>query len=209
MLAGIFNRRGFTLIELLVVVGIISILAAVALPNFLEAQVRSKVSRVHSDLRMLSGALEAYGVDNNRYPPTVSFFQPVPSQRYLPLTTPIAYITSIPRDPFERRVSGNFEALVRSINPNEPLNLYQYNLGSNTAGLAGGDLPTLARQYSLASAGPDGELEFPYYAFSPGFVQTGAYLQYIYDPTNGTVSRGEIFRRGGYKPDVIPGLQGN
>lgn len=200
------TTSGFTLIELLIVVAIIAILAAIAVPNFLEAQVRSKVSRVKSDLRTLSNALEAYAVDNNAYPHTISFFEPLPSQRFMPLTTPIAYISSIPRDPFDRNTSGNFESLVRFIDPSEPLNLYMYNLGTNTAALSGGDPTVLSRQYSLASSGPDGVLEFPYYAFTPNFVQTRAYLQYIYDPTNGTISRGEIFRRGGYKPDHIPGL---
>ncbi|MBN1867555.1 prepilin-type N-terminal cleavage/methylation domain-containing protein [Candidatus Sumerlaeota bacterium] len=59
--------KGFTLIELLIVVAIIAILAAIAVPNFLEAQVRSKVSRAKSDLRTISTGLEAYYVDNNSY----------------------------------------------------------------------------------------------------------------------------------------------
>jgi type II secretion system protein G len=63
------RKRGFTLIELLIVVAIIAILAAIAVPNFLEAQVRSKVSRVKSDMRSIDTALQAYYVDNNRYPP--------------------------------------------------------------------------------------------------------------------------------------------
>ena len=62
-------RRAFTLIELLIVVAIIAILAAIALPNFLEAQTRAKVARVHADLRTIIGAIEAYRVDHNRYPP--------------------------------------------------------------------------------------------------------------------------------------------
>ena len=61
-------KKGFTLIELLIVVAIIAILAAIAVPNFLEAQVRSKVSRVKNDQRSYATGLEAYFVDNNLYP---------------------------------------------------------------------------------------------------------------------------------------------
>ena len=60
--------KGFTLIELLISVGIITILASIAVPNFLEAQTRSKVSRVKNDLRVIAGALEAYHADHNVYP---------------------------------------------------------------------------------------------------------------------------------------------
>jgi prepilin-type N-terminal cleavage/methylation domain-containing protein len=59
--------KGFTLIELLIVVAIIAILAAIAVPNFLEAQVRSKVSRAKSDLRTIATGLEAYFTDFNMY----------------------------------------------------------------------------------------------------------------------------------------------
>jgi prepilin-type N-terminal cleavage/methylation domain-containing protein len=58
----------FTLIELLIVVAIIAILAAIAVPNFLDAQVRSRVARVQSDMRMVATAIEAYRIDNNTYP---------------------------------------------------------------------------------------------------------------------------------------------
>lgn len=61
--------KGFTLIELLIVVAIIAILAAIAVPNFLEAQTRAKVSRALADMRTMATGIESYFVDNNKYPP--------------------------------------------------------------------------------------------------------------------------------------------
>lgn len=52
------NLKGFTLIELLIVIAIILILIAIALPNFLAAQARAKVSREQADIRTLATAIE-------------------------------------------------------------------------------------------------------------------------------------------------------
>ena len=102
------NQSAFTLIELLIVVAIIAILAAIAVPNFLEAQVRAKVSRVKSDMRSLAVAAEAYHVDWNVIlgANDLEDLLNVTQQQgrliaYSLLTSPVAFITSIPKDPFQ------------------------------------------------------------------------------------------------------------
>jgi len=65
------NKRAFTMIELLCVVAVIAILAAISVPNFLEAQNRTKISKAHQDMDVLEAALLAYQADYNAYPPTL------------------------------------------------------------------------------------------------------------------------------------------
>ncbi len=62
------NERGFTLLELLIVVAIIGIIAAIAIPNLLNAMDRGKQKRTMADLRSIATAIETYAVENSFYP---------------------------------------------------------------------------------------------------------------------------------------------
>lgn len=201
-----YMRKGFTLIELLIVVAIIAILAAIAVPNFLEAQVRSKVSRQVSNMRTVATAMEAYIMDQNSYPLTTwdpfDLFPGAypPSQYKLfpgELTTPIAYITSsaamedIFRLPhhFSNPLANQIMYLPSDIyRPGSP---YVHSLQS---------YGTYRAQYNrygawvMRSAGPDLYYQNHLndredYGEGPGGWNLAAY-----DPTNGTVSGGDIYR---------------
>ena len=66
------KQTGFTLIELLIVVAIIGIIAAIAIPNLLNAIDRGKQKRSMADMRSLGTAVESYSVDVNFYPISTS-----------------------------------------------------------------------------------------------------------------------------------------
>ena len=177
------SLRAFTLIELLIVVAIIAILAGIALPNFLEAQTRAKVSRVKSDLRTIATALEAYHVDYNKYPSStlIPLFA-----RLMPLTTPTAYLSSLPIDVFDTADSGH--------GPFRSRGNYAY-----------GALPIdKEARYALTSDGPDRRPDHFDISFYPGYSESiwenpsSGYDYYRYDPTNGTISRGDIWRVSDY-----------
>jgi type IV pilus assembly protein PilA len=71
------KRRGFTLIELMLVVGIIGVIAAIAIPNFVQYQARSRRSEAYTNLSAMGRAQKAYQADHNSYVDTgVSFPDP-------------------------------------------------------------------------------------------------------------------------------------
>lgn len=64
-------RRGFTFIEMICVFLAIGVMAAIAVPNFLEAQIRSKVGRTRTDQAAMVAALNGYFADHLMYPTNI------------------------------------------------------------------------------------------------------------------------------------------
>ena len=89
-----YKNEGFTLVELLVVIAIIGILASVVLVSLNSARGKARDARRISDLHQISLAMENYYDANQAYPAQDSG-NVVPAV----LTTPVAYLTTIPKDP--------------------------------------------------------------------------------------------------------------
>jgi type II secretion system protein G len=180
-----FDRHpAFTLIELLVVVVVIAILAAIAIPNFLEAQTRAKISRVKADLRTIATAIESYAVDHNDVPPDYDglgfTFGEGEWRSYADLTTPVAHLTAAPTDVFRDNIYGNAPGRHE---------FFEY-WGLNPEGFPDSYAAWQESgvRWFVYSVGPDRSNDR-----LPLFVEE-ANPDRVYDPTNGTVSAGDIGR---------------
>lgn len=201
-------KKAFTLIELLIVVAIIAILAAIAVPNFLEAQVRAKVSRTKADMRTVTTAIESYFVDNNKYPSIAidpaPFSIPAGPQtssdpcvgQSVGLSTPISYISAIPTDPFGKVFPDDLYTFGGATTIADG---YYYstkawydcrNFGWGVSNTNGGNNAL----WVLQSKGPDKYFASPNSGI--GTSELNDPYRYLYDSSNGTVSTGNIARSG-------------
>ena len=58
--------HGFTLLELMIVVGIIGLLAAIAIPSFYKARTRSQQNVCMANLKQIDGAAQQWALENRK-----------------------------------------------------------------------------------------------------------------------------------------------
>jgi len=175
---------------------VLLVLAAIYVPCFMDAQERSKVSRVRSDMRSVSTAIQAYMIDHQAPP-----YSGEPGQKphgwvrsYAQLTTPISYLRFIFRDPYDAEdLSKHKRAEVlfgRGAQPGRAdVWVFLYAAAYQEIGNDPKKAPLLVtypashEPFRLASPGPDRAYLKPGSNFG---------LAEMYDPTNGETSAGDI-----------------
>lgn len=195
-------NKGFTLIELLIVVAIIAILAAIAIPNFLAAQTRAKVADVKASMRTVMLGLESYYVDESVYPPRdgcdPTWLPPGGEQwvQLYRLTTPISYCTKVPSDRFAYTNYQGYQRPFYYESDNPPKGSSSYALS-----WPGLDWPEDSNSAPSGAKWPGQMASTKWVLFSKGPDLKSCSEQSIwpynqYDPTNGTLSKGDIWKLG-------------
>jgi general secretion pathway protein G len=120
------RAAGFTLIELITVVALVSILAAIALPNYRVAIIQSREAVLKENLFRMRDLIDQYYVDKGQYPPS------------LETLVEEGYLRKLPEDPFTR--AADWAPVFSEPDPDrpgEPPGVYDVKSASELPSLAG------------------------------------------------------------------------
>lgn len=202
MISANHDRRGFSKAEMAILFVSGLILGAMIWAQFQEPITLVKIARVRGDYRSLGMALEMYFVDNGSFPPATRVLAEQPDAALYPkppavasstfrggsLTTPIAYLTHYMEDP-SATVKGT---------------TYRYHTDGE-----GWIIGAWGRDYDQDTGGQllwDGGIEKIYDSSLPDpgvplLTGAGPRGAYTFDPTNGQISPGDVWRvRPSYPP---------
>ena len=214
------RKRGFSKAFWIVLAVVLLFFFWLSMPRVDGPPARSKVSQARSEMRTLALAINAYFADNQAYPiwgigengpgrtetynhwvvrssgkewrgnpselPSFALSRPAPPGRFGTLTTPLSYLTQYPRDPLSNYREATF--VYWSVVPGQP---------DPSGKIVAADSPTTKTGWILVSPGPDRQYDIAgkWDAYNPNAPQpSSALLLLSYDPTNGTISDGDIFR---------------
>ncbi len=172
------RHTGFTLIELLIVVAIIGILAAIAVPNFMNARIRATVAKVQADSKGLGEAYTMYRLDNSKWPPHIDGD---PAQHRF-VTSPVAYFSTSVYDPFQKGVAhAEVEELQNT--------MYQYHMEPVGPWVLQWFLPNRDRYRSFVN-----EAEGSAYGVQSFGPNRRFDRSELYNSSNGLRSKGDMYR---------------
>ena len=208
---------GFTVIELLIVIAIISIIAAIAVPNLMSANIRAKVSGVKADMGSIAIALEDYKVDYGEYPKDPRFSRSTgyaldiitesnqafdgkddtnPDENdaiglgylvYPEAGVEPRYLKRIAGDPFNNNGEEDWDGSSGAHNHHYLYYTGKWDSGSGTSVECASG--DSPQYWALVSWGPDKDQDITSYVGAKNAVNNGTNL---YNPDNGITSDGDI-----------------